>query len=255
MVHTKSDSNQLSPAAITFDIDWAPDWAIEECINICDKYEIPSTFFVTHHSKIIEECAKEENIELGIHPNFFPESSQGNSPSEVLAFCRDLVPNARSMRTHGLMQWTGLYGIVAKEFASIEIDVSLYLCGHRGLHPIPMPVIGGGDIIRLPYFWEDDLNAMFESPDWFCIPASEGLCIFDFHPVHVCLNMSSLEQYKSLKNSLGGKSLSLAEKKDFAPYINHQNQGTKDFLLMALEKFQDRGYASISSLANWYQDL
>ena len=60
-------------AALTFDIDWAPDWMIEEVASILIEHNVKTTWFVTHASPAIDKLRQmPELFELGIHPNRLP---------------------------------------------------------------------------------------------------------------------------------------------------------------------------------------
>ncbi len=111
-------------AAITFDIDWAPDFAIEMCANICQDNGVGATFFATHASPILASIASRPGFEIGIHPNFLENSSHGRLPTDVMAFCMDIVPDAKCMRTHSLVQSSPILGMIADEYPQIEIDAS-----------------------------------------------------------------------------------------------------------------------------------
>src|SRR5207244_3974947 len=69
--------------------------------------QVRATWFVTHMSPAISRLRRNpELFELGIHPNFLPGSTHGDTPDAVLRHCRALVPDAVSMRTHCLVQST-----------------------------------------------------------------------------------------------------------------------------------------------------
>ena len=91
--------------AITLDIDWAPDHVIDRIAAQLIDARVRATWFVTHQSPAIDRLrARPDLFELGIHPNFLNQSTHGETPAEVLAHCMALVPDARSMRTHSLVQ-------------------------------------------------------------------------------------------------------------------------------------------------------
>src|ERR1017187_7044133 len=99
--------------ALTLDIDWAPDFVIDFAADLLIRRRVKATWFVTHSSPAVDRLRDHpELFELGIHPNFLPGSSQGKTVAEVLSFCRACVPEARSMRTHALVQSSGLLGDV-----------------------------------------------------------------------------------------------------------------------------------------------
>ena len=53
---------------LTFDIDWAHDDIIQDCYDLILKYQVNSTWFCTHDCTF--NTIKDQQLELGIHPNF-----------------------------------------------------------------------------------------------------------------------------------------------------------------------------------------
>ncbi|MBL0942496.1 MAG: hypothetical protein IBJ00_07225, partial [Alphaproteobacteria bacterium] len=193
------------PIALTFDIDWAPDWSVKECAELCAQYSIPATFFATHASPFLEQLKKEQLFEIGIHPNFLQPSSQGTNEKEIMNYMMRLVPNAISMRTHGLFQSSNLLFMIINEYKQIKYDFSLCLPNNSKLLPFNYFDNNEQFFTRIPYQWEDDL--------FFTLPAKEKKLdniifkqahyeIFDFHPIHVSLNSNNVENYNRLKKSL-----------------------------------------------------
>ena len=242
-------------SALTFDIDWAPDWVINDCYMICKELGVSATFFVTHQSDMLDVLRSDPEIELGVHPNLMPGTTHGENEHAVLEHCMEIVPEAKAMRTHGLYQATNLYSLIADYFPMIETDVSLYLAGHKELHPVDI-YCGrmSRRITRLPYFWEDDFQAVIPDNDWKSTPKSDGLRIFDFHPVHVMLNMSNLEDYFSLKKSLGSRNLQEATRNDFSPYVNKLISGAQTFLKHMVADIGADQFTTISSITREYRE-
>ena len=48
-----------------------------------------------------------------MHPNFLPGSTQGDTARAVLDHCLAIVPEASTMRTHGLFQSSALLALLA----------------------------------------------------------------------------------------------------------------------------------------------
>ncbi len=215
-------------AALTFDVDWAPDWCVEGCLGFCEDLDIPATFFVTHESPVLATLHQTDRIEVGIHPNFLPNSTQGESPEQVVDFCLTLAPEARAMRTHALVQSTPLLINTIAHAPQIETDVSLYLGDQGGLKPMDLYFGNGSSLTRLPYIWEDDLESMKPGYDWNPVVPADGLCIYDVHPIHLALNMCEMGQYRALTKSLNGKPLYEADQDDVAPFVNRSARGVID---------------------------
>jgi hypothetical protein len=192
---------RLDPVAITLDVDWAPDHAIDTVAGHLIEHSVRATWFVTHASPAIDRLrGRPDLFELGIHPNFAPGSSHGDTPEAVLDHCMALVPEARAMRTHGLVQSTALLALV-RERTPVRTDVSLFLPGAKALEPVVYP-LAPGSIVRVPYLWEDDAEMLKPDPAWDAwavATGAQGLAVFDFHPIHVILNSADMRAYEALK--------------------------------------------------------
>ncbi|MHC4873966.1 MAG: polysaccharide deacetylase WbmS family protein [Planctomycetota bacterium] len=188
---------------ITIDIDWAPDFIIDQVAEILIENKTKATWFVTHHSDAIERLRKNSELfELGLHPNMLPGSSHGSTEDEVLSHVKEIVPEATSMRTHGLYQTSNWLIKAAKEYG-IKTDVSLFVprATHLKTHNIRW---GNSFLLRIPYFWEDDSEMFEKKPIWKTtdqILNTPGLKIFDFHPFHIVLNTSNYNHYENLKKT------------------------------------------------------
>lgn len=73
-----------SVTALTIDIDWVPDWIIEEVASILIDHNVKATWFVTHASPAVDKLQQmPELFELGMHPNCLPGSTHGDTEDEV----------------------------------------------------------------------------------------------------------------------------------------------------------------------------
>lgn len=187
--------------AITLDIDWAPDFVIESVASELLARNVRATWFVTHHSPTIDWLASHSDMfELGIHPNFQLGSTHGDEPETVLKNCLNIVPEARSVRTHGLVQSTNLL-ITMLEKTALQVDVSLFLPKTIGVCPV-MFRWGCREMLRVPYVWEDDYETQQRTPDWSpqtVLAGDPGVKVFNFHPIHIYLNSANLDPYHALK--------------------------------------------------------
>jgi hypothetical protein len=238
----------VDPAlCITFDIDWAPDWAIALCADLCRGQGVKATFFATHPTAVLQDLLADPLFEVGIHPNFLPSSTQGKTHRAVLDYCMNLVPSAKAMRTHDLYQSTSLFKLIGTEYRAIETDVSVLLFLHPGLRPVTHRV-SETCMTRLPFFWEDDIAAMDPNWDWRSgLPESVGLRIFDFHPVHIALNTADLANYEALKAALRSRSLHEADQREFRPF-RHQGEGTLTFFRRLIETVPPSRFSTVSEV-------
>jgi len=229
------------PIILTLDIDWAPDFMIDYAAEVLLARGVKATWFVTHESPAVGRLREHPDLfELGIHPNFAAGSTQGATPEAVLDHCLRLVPHARCMRTHGLVQSTRLLQLVAATTA-IEADVSLYLPRAAGLRPVDYP-LAGRPFVRLPYVWEDDFEMLQAAPWWNLAPVlalGPGLKVLDFHPVHVYLNSPRFERYEALRDN---ERLYSRRAEELSGFV-HQGSGPRAMFLEAVEHLARTGRA------------
>lgn len=187
----------MNTAILTFDTDWAPDFVIDAVAEMQRSYGVPATWFVTHESPAIDRLREEpELFELGIHPNFLPNSSHGTSVEEVLQHVMSIVPEAVSMRTHGVYQSGALLSEVARS-TPVKIDSTTFL----PLMPDLAPVIQHtphGTLIRAPFIWSDDYEELRPPPRWTTeiLRKLHGLKVLLFHPMRVYLNVANADGYR-----------------------------------------------------------
>lgn len=238
---------QQTTLAITFDMDWAPECAIRHVVDMLLKKNISSTWFITHDSASLKTMRKNPKLfELGIHPNFYPGSSHGETEEEVMETCLKMVPEARSMRAHGLWMTSGIIDF-AMQKTPIEIDVSTFMPGASSLEPALFQWHRGA-IWKVPYFWEDDLEFSQPHPQWDIdtkMPERGGLAIFNFHPIHIYLNTANHEEYAKVRNEI--KHLPDATKKSLEKWRN-TSTGTGSFFQELLKRMGPSGGRTIQKL-------
>lgn len=188
---------------VTLDVDWAPDFVINFVADMLVAARVKATWFVTHHSPAVDRLRSFPALfDLGIHPNFFARSSHGSSMEDVVRHCLEIVPEAVSMRTHGLFQSSELLHYVSAR-TRIETDVSLFLPGMAGLRSLCYRA-GGSLFQRIPYYWEDDVEMEQQPARWTLeslVPAQPGLKVLDFHPIHIYLNSADMAPYERVKRA------------------------------------------------------
>ncbi|MBN1586143.1 MAG: hypothetical protein JW937_01790 [Candidatus Omnitrophica bacterium] len=235
---------------ITLDLDWAPDFCIDYCAQVLIDQQVKATWFLTHLSPAVERLRNHPKLfELGWHPNFMPGSTHGSTMNEVFDHMKTLVPEARCMRTHNLVQSTSMMRMASVEYG-VETDVSLCLLGTNFLMPHRIHYLKGHPgILRIPYYWEDDLIAMTDTPDWqarsFHTP---GLRIYDFHPIHVWLNMSDLSQHRQMKDRYP---MGCQSPEQSTPFIN-PGEGTGTFFKALVDIASQSRSSTISEISDRY---
>lgn len=225
---------------ITFDVDWAPDAAIDAVAELLVDARVAATWFVTHASPAVDRLREHpELFELGIHPNFLAGSTHGATPEAVLEHCMSLVPEARSMRTHGLVQSSALLALV-RSTTPIAVDASLFLPYAPAIAPVryPMPV---GELVRVPYYWEDDAEMYRPRPVWDLdriLGTATGLTVLNFHPIHAYLNSRDMSAYGEAKAM--GRPLQELTAGDLAP-LRREGPGAGAVLAAAVERLAEAG--------------
>jgi hypothetical protein len=236
--------------AITLDTDWAPDAAIDFTADLLASHGVKATWFVTHMSPAIERLRQRSALfELGIHPNFLAGSSHGATPEDVLDHCMKLVPEARSMRTHALVQSTPMLDLLLRR-TPIRSDVTIFLPRARHLELIDYQW-KGERLLRVPYFWEDDVEMLRMEPSWDAAPLlshCHNLSVFAFHPIHVMLNSADMAPYEALKQSV--PRLSEASGAQLSAHA-HEGLGTQSLLTSLLGHL--RGGSATLRIHDLYQ--
>ena len=192
----------MNDVVLTIDTDWAPDCAIDFMAEQLIARQVRATWFVTHMSPAIARLKQYPKLfELGIHPNFLPGSTHGDTPEAVLRHCMTLVPEASSMRTHLLVQSTLLLRQVLEQ-SPITTDVSLLLPNMPYIRPVEFSW-RRRTLVRIPYFWADDIEMERSAPCWHLAPllaVDKGLKVLAFHPIHIYLNAATVQPYQALKD-------------------------------------------------------
>lgn len=208
---------------LTFDLDWAPDYILEDLYNMIIKAGVQAVFMITHRTVLLEEFGKNENIELGVHPNFNflleGDFRYGKNYREVVDYYSRFVPEARIVRSHSLTQNTSIIKYFIEKGYRYELNTMVPYNTCTTMKPF----FYLDEIIKVPHFFEDDINCLI-TDDWRIdeLICSKGIKVFNFHPVHVYLNTESLRRYRSAKDYA-------ANKKEFDRYRNTQYFGIRDF--------------------------
>ena len=238
------------PILLTFDVDWAADFMIDAIAGRLIAAGVRSTWHVTHASPAIDRLRERPDLfELGIHPNFLPGSSHGDTVDAILATCMRLVPEATTMRSHALVQSSA---ILARVLAStpIRCDSSIMLPEAPHIEPVGFPH-AEGPLVRVPYFWEDDVEMMRDCPRWTLDADPDaahegGLRVYDFHPVHVYLNAADMAPYHALRAR--GALTELAEER--AQDLVQPGAGTGSLFHEIVEHLAATGSRTLSDVAD-----
>src|SRR5438270_3416903 len=126
----------MDDVLITIDIDWAPDFAIDFVRDELVEHGVHATWLATHESPSLHRIAEYRDLfEIGIHPNFAAGSTHGGTAADVLAHCLSIVPDASSVRSHGLVQSSALLDLLLVG-TSLAADLSVFLPYASNLAPV-----------------------------------------------------------------------------------------------------------------------
>jgi len=203
----------MNDMILSIDVDWAPDFMIEQSLNILLEHDAKATWFITHETDMIEEIRKYPNFELAIHPNFLPNSSQGKNYNEVIKSLLKIVPEAKTVRPHALFYHHYLSKIYID--CGLLFDSGIYLKEVPNIIPFEI-TINDKKLVKIPFFWAEDSNIKEDS----VLFLRPGLKIFVFHPVHIFLNSNNIDNYNRLKNECDIIKCSF---KQAEKYINNSN--------------------------------
>ena len=181
---------------ITIDIDWAHDDVLSDTIDLMEKFSVPVTWFVTHDTPLLNRLRCNPNFELGIHPNFNKKLHENDDRSVemILDEITSIVPNAKSVRSHSLVQSSRLLEVF-KQYG-IQFECNTIIPSQSNLKLRPWMLWNG--ILKVPHFWEDDVSCLYgQMEDISYLLKGEGLKVFAFHPIHIFLNTEDLGRYEA----------------------------------------------------------
>jgi polysaccharide deactylase WbmS-like protein len=240
-----------SQVVLTFDVDWAPDFAIDAIADELVAAGVRSTWMITHSSPAVDRLrGRPDLFELGIHPNFLPGSTHGETPEAVLDHCMALVPGATTMRTHALFQSSLLMRTVL-ERTPVRCDASLFLLEASHVAPVGFPG-AGGSLVRVPYVWEDDIEMLAAEPTWSLdrFLARPGLQVLDFHPMLVWLNAPDMAPYRRLTDAGPLADTPL----DATHGLVAEGPGPRTFLAEVIEHLADAGSRRVCDVAAGHRE-
>ena len=200
--------NLESKIVLTFDVDWCGDEVLYNTLDIIENADISATFFMTHETPIIHKMRNNKNIELGIHPNFCKllageSSSDGSNYMDIFQRILRFIPEARSFRSHALT--VNSHILLACDKLGITHESNLYIPKYLSAAIKPHKYIDS-KLIRVPFFWEDDIHCMelsnglaagWDVHDWLMCDTDPR--VFNFHPIHVFLNTEDMSRYEAAR--------------------------------------------------------
>ena len=223
------DKDSLDKIYLTLDVDWAHDKILTETIDLLEEYEVKATWFITHQTSIIEKLRSNPLFELGIHPNFNflldGDDRNGKNSREVVERLLEIVPEAKSVRSHSLTQNSYLMNLFCEFGLTHE---SNYLIPYQSRVELRGWKLWNG-LFRVPIFWEDDVELMFGLKNNIDMVTNlKGLKVFNFHPIHIFLNSENIDRYQRAKQYV--------QKPDELINLKNMNLGVRNIFIDLLKK-------------------
>lgn len=211
------------------DVDWAPDAVLEYAVEWFDDRGIPITVFATHDTPLLHG-RDPARVEIGIHPNLSRlHLDEEDLVKRTIGELLETYPQAKGVRCHSLVQSNRLIDWFTD--LGLEYDADEFRPYEDSLKAIRW----WSGLVRIPIFWEDDLHLAFRAPfDLKTLPLEgDGLGVFNFHPIHMYLNSSSLEHYHEVRPHY----------QDVDVLMNHVNtgEGIRTFAADLVDWFASRG--------------
>ena len=181
----------------TTDIEWAPEWALEDLFSFFGERGLPLTPFLTHASAVFNEHYDKPEMRrrVGLHPNFLPNSSHGSDSKQVIDTVFQLWPDAVSFRSHWFYEDSRTILALKKRGVLYDSNLCLFL------QPNCVPLLHNSGIVRFPVFWEDDVHFTrglpFEFASFRKYFEGPGLKVINVHPLLFALNVPTPEFYEA----------------------------------------------------------
>jgi len=185
----------------TSDLDWAPESMIDETIRIFKDNKVPLTPFVTHVSDAVKKYYRGSKSKyVGLHPNFVFDTTHGKNIDDIIENSRNLWPTATSFRSHYYVDSLFITQKFYNEGFKYDSNACLFLQSNI----TPQSLVTG--LLRFPVFFEDIIYAdRIGCSDFSRLKQNlftGGLKIFNFHPIHVCINTPNIKHYVANKEEI-----------------------------------------------------
>ncbi len=234
----------------TSDIDWASEAVIGAYFQKLPIDLLKLTVFMTHSSDMLSRAYAAKRIQRGIHPNFLPGSSHGDSFREVIKTCMSFAPETICTRSHRAFDVTDTAHMLYNDF-------HLRCCSNvfTTLAPNISPFFLESKLLQVPIFFEDG-SFLYNSLGLSVAPyrkyfTTPGLKVISFHPMNMAFNTPDIAWMRQIKDSMS--------REDFNHISNemierHQNRekGIYD-VVMEIIHLAQQIQAPILSLQEIYQ--
>lgn len=185
--------NRTEGVFLTLDLDWCHEEILLDTLELLEEYEAKATFFCTDRPKSLDLLRGNSRVELGVHPNFRPLlagiNGQKLDAANVLDKLLELIPEAKSVRSHSLIAGSTLSSLFASRGLTHESNIRVPLLQGWGLRPFA----NFSGLVSCPFNWADYTDMGSPIPE-----KKESLYMMvAFHPIHIFLNSESHSRYEA----------------------------------------------------------
>ena len=187
---------------ITSDADWSSESCIDYFCKKMIKYKVKPLIFATNKSKKLFKYYCSKKIDIGIHPNFRKDTTQGKNKREVVSNLIKIFPMTKISRSHSFIDGSYIRKLLIDHKIFHDSNKLHYL--QRNLKPI----IFKNGIKRFPVYWSDGL-ALINTQNGMSLKkdlkknknliSTSGLKILNIHTFNYSLNIPNLLEYKKNK--------------------------------------------------------
>lgn len=173
---------KLSAVALTADIDWAPDYAIESVFDLISQFNFNLTVFATHDSELLRNSPP-PFLEVGLHPDNTRPHPEFKYLHKI-ADLKDIYTNAVGLRCHRNFFGQNISDLAKK--SGLIYDISTFLWRQ----PLCQIHKDYNELIKFCYMWEDGIHADTQQP-WEINAIgldTPGLKVLNVHPMLIYLN-------------------------------------------------------------------
>ena len=195
----------MGKMALTFDVDWASDEVLEYTLDLLEESGKAATIFVTHDTPVLSRIRENPLWEIGLHPNFVLSAGAlvglDTHVENVLSKMKAWAPEAISLRSHGLVtanRWLWQYEAQGIKNLSMSLKFNIKSQPHEEIN----------GLVECPIYFSENSQLVIQQKGGVDLAditqlgqvADDELRVFDFHPIHICLNTENYERYENSRH-------------------------------------------------------
>lgn len=210
--------------AVSVDLDWAGEAAIEGLLDFLRDRNIPATVFVTHRSPRVEAALGD--LEVGLHPFFGEGSSHGGTVREVVRNVLALPHNLPAFRCHRF----AVSNESREALVAAGLRISSNVCAD--LEYVP-PFRERCGLVEVPIFLEDGGFLHRGHPLDLHIEA-DGPLVLLIHPMHFAVNTPHFAYMADIKRASSREAWT-AMTAETIDSVMWRGRGIRDFVVDMLD--------------------